>query len=639
MANKPNNPSLWSKAKSMAKQKYDVYPSAYANGWASKWYKSKGGTWRKAKEGGNYYRHMFKESGNYNDCPNPPCYEDLFKVDYTNPWAGVYGNPYNKQIMVPPNTSNNSYSYNWSNPKASTPTAVHIPSGTYNTPQQIEKKKKTEERKEAFWNNVAAVDKAIGQYVVQPAIELYNTPFALFAEGVDALEGQPYNFSNALPNPTRIAFNAEGIDHLIPQQKLLADYFDIDREKNPYLAMGVDFLSPGPAMFAKPFQALSGIGKMKLPNIAKSTRFKPQVSIEKDYVKLVTSDPRYAQKAKELDIKYRGPIDDGKKVRLSTDIDNQLFEKQIRKQQESRRFGNSPEPVKPDLRGQELIDYNYGNRYLENKTRQSSDHIGGLKYLRQQRNNPYYQYDQMAPFAISKNKPMLAESDRPFLKMARFTQDPKFYENIDQVDIAGEYVDELLQSGKPYNFKEVERLERVGGDYSPIDQRIRIQKKGALPHELKHREHYLGESRAQFPKKYKQATSKNFDNTGTLDDYTEYRLRPYEQEAWLSRDLKRDMVRRGILKDPFEHIDEAKFDKWLKLDQNSPQKDAFKIFNPELIKRLNKPNFLEWANDALPMMTGVGGVGLGTYLLGKSTQQPKKEFRNGGRIKRNYNKY
>lgn len=51
MANKPNNPSLWSRAKSMAKQKFDVYPSAYANGWAAKWYKSKGGTWRKAKNG------------------------------------------------------------------------------------------------------------------------------------------------------------------------------------------------------------------------------------------------------------------------------------------------------------------------------------------------------------------------------------------------------------------------------------------------------------------------------------------------------------------------------------------------------------------------------------------------------------
>ena len=41
----PNNPELWSRAKARAKQKFDVYPSAYANGWAAKWYKSKGGTW------------------------------------------------------------------------------------------------------------------------------------------------------------------------------------------------------------------------------------------------------------------------------------------------------------------------------------------------------------------------------------------------------------------------------------------------------------------------------------------------------------------------------------------------------------------------------------------------------------------
>ncbi len=48
--NKPTNPSLWSKAKSLARQKFDVYPSAYANAWASKWYKSKGGGWKSVKE-------------------------------------------------------------------------------------------------------------------------------------------------------------------------------------------------------------------------------------------------------------------------------------------------------------------------------------------------------------------------------------------------------------------------------------------------------------------------------------------------------------------------------------------------------------------------------------------------------------
>jgi hypothetical protein len=47
--NVPNNPSLWAECKAWAKRTFDVYPSAYANGAASKRYKSKGGTWRKEK--------------------------------------------------------------------------------------------------------------------------------------------------------------------------------------------------------------------------------------------------------------------------------------------------------------------------------------------------------------------------------------------------------------------------------------------------------------------------------------------------------------------------------------------------------------------------------------------------------------
>lgn len=43
---KPTKPDLWSRAKSLAKNKFDVYPSIYANAWAAKWYKSKGGGWR-----------------------------------------------------------------------------------------------------------------------------------------------------------------------------------------------------------------------------------------------------------------------------------------------------------------------------------------------------------------------------------------------------------------------------------------------------------------------------------------------------------------------------------------------------------------------------------------------------------------
>jgi hypothetical protein len=48
--NKPKNPKKWSSCISQAKQKFDVYPSAYANAWAAKCYKSKGGKWKKLTE-------------------------------------------------------------------------------------------------------------------------------------------------------------------------------------------------------------------------------------------------------------------------------------------------------------------------------------------------------------------------------------------------------------------------------------------------------------------------------------------------------------------------------------------------------------------------------------------------------------
>ena len=48
--NCPTDPAKWSASKSAAKSKFDVYPSAYANGWAAKNYKSKGGGWKKCNE-------------------------------------------------------------------------------------------------------------------------------------------------------------------------------------------------------------------------------------------------------------------------------------------------------------------------------------------------------------------------------------------------------------------------------------------------------------------------------------------------------------------------------------------------------------------------------------------------------------
>lgn len=44
--NVPTDPAKWSYYKAQAKKKFDVYPSAYANGWAAKQYKAAGGGWK-----------------------------------------------------------------------------------------------------------------------------------------------------------------------------------------------------------------------------------------------------------------------------------------------------------------------------------------------------------------------------------------------------------------------------------------------------------------------------------------------------------------------------------------------------------------------------------------------------------------
>lgn len=45
----PQNPSLYEKVKREAKQRFDVYPSAYANGWLVREYKRRGGTYKSVK--------------------------------------------------------------------------------------------------------------------------------------------------------------------------------------------------------------------------------------------------------------------------------------------------------------------------------------------------------------------------------------------------------------------------------------------------------------------------------------------------------------------------------------------------------------------------------------------------------------
>jgi hypothetical protein len=48
--NKPTDPAKWAASISAAKSKFDVYPSAYANAWASKHYKAAGGGWESTNE-------------------------------------------------------------------------------------------------------------------------------------------------------------------------------------------------------------------------------------------------------------------------------------------------------------------------------------------------------------------------------------------------------------------------------------------------------------------------------------------------------------------------------------------------------------------------------------------------------------
>ena len=48
--NVPTSPEKWAQAKAQAKANFDVYPSAYANGWAAKKYKEMGGGWKSVSE-------------------------------------------------------------------------------------------------------------------------------------------------------------------------------------------------------------------------------------------------------------------------------------------------------------------------------------------------------------------------------------------------------------------------------------------------------------------------------------------------------------------------------------------------------------------------------------------------------------
>ena len=106
--NVPTNPSLWSKFKSQARAKFDVYPSAYANGWAAKKYKAAGGSWKKAtsesveleEKKGCSHTHKGEECEVHgkDECPKSNKIEEAVRVPARNgnlylvafSWKGKY---------------------------------------------------------------------------------------------------------------------------------------------------------------------------------------------------------------------------------------------------------------------------------------------------------------------------------------------------------------------------------------------------------------------------------------------------------------------------------------------------------------------------------------------------------------------
>jgi hypothetical protein len=106
--NVPTNPSLWSKFKSQARAKFDVYPSAYANGWAAKKYKAAGGSWKTAtsesveleEKKGCMHNHKGEECPVHGakECPNKDTIKEAVRVPARNgnlylvafSWKGKY---------------------------------------------------------------------------------------------------------------------------------------------------------------------------------------------------------------------------------------------------------------------------------------------------------------------------------------------------------------------------------------------------------------------------------------------------------------------------------------------------------------------------------------------------------------------
>ena len=81
---KPTNPALWSRAKAAARSKFDVYPSAYANGWAVRWYKKRGGGWKTISEEKEFTPHYMYKGDKKVKANKPEDHDRLTKMGYTH---------------------------------------------------------------------------------------------------------------------------------------------------------------------------------------------------------------------------------------------------------------------------------------------------------------------------------------------------------------------------------------------------------------------------------------------------------------------------------------------------------------------------------------------------------------------------
>ena len=77
--NVPNDPALYSRCKSEAKKKFDVWPSAYGSAYLVKLYKSRGGTFRKSNSNNNVKLGQFTDFS-----PNPDKFSGYLEMSYND---------------------------------------------------------------------------------------------------------------------------------------------------------------------------------------------------------------------------------------------------------------------------------------------------------------------------------------------------------------------------------------------------------------------------------------------------------------------------------------------------------------------------------------------------------------------------